>query len=336
MFMGTIDEEEGLPTRMPDLSDATGLRKCFITGIGGFLGSHLAEFLLERGGTVSGTIHRGSSHVTHLKDKLTLLPCDILSQEQMENAIVAAQPQVVFHLAAHTAPALSWKDPEAAFHVNVFGTINLLEALRKARLDPIIVMAGSSAEYGFSTPDEIPIKEEKPLRPGSPYAVSKVAADLMADLYCRAYRMKIIRVRLFWIMGPRKVGDVCSDFARGIVAVERGEQKALRVGNLETVRDFVAEGDAVQGLWFVAEKGAPGEVYNLCSGIGRKVRAILEILLAMATTPILVEPDANRLHPADVPVIVGDNSKLRALGWSPQVPLEQALANILDYWRGKR
>lgn len=310
--------------------------RCFITGIGGFLGSHLAEFLLERGGTVSGTIHMESSHVTHLKDKLTLLPCDILSQEQVEDAIVAAQPQVVFHLAAHTMPVLSWKDPEAAFQVNVFGTINLLEALRKARLDPIIVVAGSGAEYGFSTPDEIPIKEEKPLCPGSPYGVSKVAADQMAYLYCRAYGMKIIRVRLFWIMGPRKVGDVCSDFARGIVAVERGEQKALRVGNLETVRDFLAEGDAVQGLWIAAEKGAPGEVYNLCSGIGHKVRAMLDILLAMATTPILVEPDASRLRPADVPVIVGDNSKLRALGWSPHVPLEQALAHILDYWRDTR
>lgn len=307
--------------------------RVLITGIGGFLGSHLAEFLACQGRPVFGTVHRNTNGLKPVQEAVTLLPCDIVDRAQVEAAVLKARPKFVFHLAAQSLPMLSWKNPETTFKVNVFGTQHLLEAVRKAGLDPTIIVACSSAEYGFSSPEEIPIKETKKLRPASPYGVSKAAADLLAHLYWRAYGMKVIRVRPFFVIGPRKVGDVCSDFARGIVAVEREEQPSLKVGNLAPVRDFLDVRDAVQALWLLAEKGTPGEVYNLCSGVGHRVQEILNSLLSLAKVPVPVEPDPNRLHPIDEPALIGDNGRLRAVGWRAQRTLPATLAAILAYWR---
>lgn len=311
------------------------MKRSLITGIGGFLGSHLAEFLLARGIAVAGTVHKNDRSIRHLKDKLALLSCDILDAKQVEDVVRKAQPEVVFHLAAKSLPVLSWQDPEATFRVNVFGTLHLLEAVRNAGIDPVIVVACSSAEYGFGASDATPIKEERPLHPASPYGVSKVAVDLLAHLYWRTYGMRIVRVRPFFVTGPRKVGDVCSDFAQGIVAVEHGKQQVLKVGNLEAVRDFLDVQDSVRALWLVAQKAHPGEVYNICSGVGYKVGEVLQMLLAMARSPIRVEHDPARLRPADEPTVIGDNSKLRALDWEPQIPLRQTLEQMLNSWRSE-
>jgi GDP-4-dehydro-6-deoxy-D-mannose reductase len=226
------------------------------------------------------------------------------------------------------------EEPEATFQVNVLGTLNLLEVLRKAGLDPVVVVAGSSSEY-TATLDQAPIREDHPLLPDSPYGASKAAASLLALLYHSAFQMRVIVVRPSFVIGPRKVGDVCSDFARQVVAVEREKQPSLQVGNLEAVRDFLDVKDAVRALWLLAEKGEPGGVYNLCSGTGTKVGSVLEMFLAMASRPIPMEQDAGRLRPVDKPFVVGDNSRLRAQGWAPQVAMEQSLAAILDYWRGQ-
>lgn len=306
-----------------------------ITGVGGFLGSHLAEFLLAEAISVYGTVHKDARNVEYLKDKLTLLPCDILDRQQVEAAIAEAQPEVVYHLAAQSLPVLSWRHPEATLRVNVLGTLSLLEAVRKAGIDPTMVVACSSAEYGFSASDKIPIKEEEALHAASPYGISKVAVDLLCHLYWRAYGIRMVRVRPFFVIGPRKAGDVCSEFAQGIVAVERGHHEDLKVGTLEPVRDFLDVQDAVRALWLLAQKGSPGEVYNLCTGRGYKVRGILELLVAMAEKPIPIRQDPQALRPVDEPVIIGDNSKLRALGWEPQIPFEKTLADILHYWREK-
>lgn len=309
------------------------MKRCLITGIGGFLGSHLAELLLEKGFAVYGTCRQDTAAVEHIRDRLTLLPCELQEREQVEAAIAHAQPEVVYHLAAQSVPSLSWREPALTFLVNQMGTFHLLEALRRSAPAATVVMVGSSAEYGDSGRLRLPLREDQPLLPLSPYGVSKVAADLLARLYARIYGLRVIRARPFFITGPRKTQDVCSDFARGIVAVERGEQTSLRVGNLEPVRDFLDVRDGTRALFLLAERGMPEEVYNICSGVGRPVRAVLEILLSLATRPIPVEPDPSRLRPADEPVVVGDSSKLRALGWEPQVPLEETLRSMLDYWR---
>ena len=304
-----------------------------ITGCGGFLGSHLAEFLLAQGVAVYGTVHRDTKNVEHLKPRLTILPCDILDRPRMATILADVRPDVVVHLAGQTLPALSWRDAQTTFQVNISGTLCLLDAIREARGDPVVEVACSSAEYGCAGEDEIPIKETTPFRPASPYGVSKVAVDLLSRLYWQAYGMKVVRARLFFVIGPRKVGDVCSDFARGVVAVENGQSDRLKVGNLAAVRDFVDVRDAVRALWLLAEKGLPGEVYNVCSGVGHRVQEVLDTLIAMADRPMPVEQDPQRMRPSDEPAIVGDNSKLCALGWKPQIPLPETLATTLNFWR---
>jgi len=304
-----------------------------ITGAGGFLGSHLAELLVSRGLSVFGTVRRTDRDLERVDGTITLLPCDIRDRALVEAAVLKARPTLVFHLAAQSLPMLSWKDPESTFGVNVLGTQHLLEAVRKASPDSTVIVVCSSAEYGLGAPEEIPIQETKELRPASPYGVSKVATDLLALLYWRTYGMKVVRVRPFPVIGSRKVGDVCSDFAQGIVAVERGAQPSLKVGNLAAVRDFLDVSDAVQALWLLAQKGTPGEVYNLCSGVGHPVQEVLDILLSLARVPVPVEADPDRLRPADEPELIGDNSKLQALGWRAERALPSALTDILAYWR---
>ena len=163
--------------------------------------------------------------------------------------------------------------------------------------------------------------------------MSKVAVDLLAHLYWRAYGLRTVRVRPFFVIGPRKTGDVCSDFARGVVAVEKGERASLKVGNVDAVRDFLYVDDAVAGCQLLAEKATAGEVYNLCRDAGHRVGDLLEVLRGLAGRPIVVESDVTRLRPLDEPVVIGDNARLRALGWEPQVPISEALGHILDYWR---
>ena len=299
------------------------------------MGSHLADFALTRGWTVFGILRSESRNIAEIRHKVTVFRSDILDRTEVENAVQKVRPDVIFHLAAQSSPSVSWTEPQRTFHVNVLGTLNLLEAVRAAGLKPVVVVAGSSAEYGFSPPEEIPIKEDKPLRPASPYGVSKVASSALALLYHRAFDIRVVVVRPFFVIGPRKTGDVCSSFAQSIVAVERGEQTSLNVGNLETIRDFLDAEDALRALWLLAEKGVPGLTYNVCSGIGHKIEKVLEAFLRMGFRAIPVEHDPALLRPADEPVVVGDNSRLRALGWIPRVPLDDSLSRILDYWRSQ-
>jgi len=307
--------------------------RALITGVGGFLGSYLAEFLLAQGIAVSGTVHGDTRNIEHLKPRLTVLPCDILDKQRMTAAVAEAEPDVVVHLAAHTSPVLSWRNAEATFQVNVAGTLCLLDAIRDAGADPVVAVACSSAEYGFAGEDGMPIKETGEFQPASPYGVSKVAVDLLSRLYWQTQAMKIVRVRPFFVVGPRKIGDVCSDFARGIVAVEKGQSDSVSVGNLEAVRDFLDVRDAVSALWLLAEKGSPGDVYNLCSGVGHRVREVLELLITLSGNEIRYRVVQEKMRPDDVRTCVGDNLKLKALGWKPQIPLEKTLADMLDYWR---
>lgn len=306
---------------------------CLITGCGGFVGSHLAEFLLARELTVYGMVHHNRLNVDHLKPRLNIVDCDMLDKERLQSIVTELRPDFIFHLAAQSLILSSWQDPEKTIRVNVLGTVYLLESVRQAGIDPLVEIAGSSGEYGFVSKDEIPIKETRELHPTSPYGVSKVAEDMLARLYWQAYRLRIITVRPFHIIGPRKSSDACSDFARGIVQIEAGQKDSLSVGNLETVRDMVDVRDAAAAAWLLAEKGAPGEVYNICSGTGRKIKDVLDKMISLSRKPVKVCPAPNHLRPYDEPVLVGDSSKLRDMGWKPEIPIERTLSDILEYWR---
>jgi GDP-4-dehydro-6-deoxy-D-mannose reductase len=307
--------------------------RCLVTGVNGLLGSHLAQLLLANDAEVVGTYHRDRQHVRKLEPRLTLASCDLLERGQVEEIVRLARWDFIFHFAGQSYPSLSWSDPETTFRINLLGTLHLLESIRKSGLPARVVIAGSSAEYSGAGQDETPILETAPLAGSSPYGVAKLAGELLANLYAKAYGSEIVVVRPFFVVGPGKAGDVCSDFARGIVAVERGQQSSLPVGNLDAVRDFLDVRDAVRACWLLGQTGQSGQAYNLCSGTGIEVRELLRILCSFAAVPIEVKEDSSRVRAIDAPSVVGDNTRLRALGWRPQISIEQTLSDILAYWR---
>jgi GDP-4-dehydro-6-deoxy-D-mannose reductase len=316
-------------------------KRVLITGITGFAGSHLAEYLLERGDVEVFGIRRWRSrteHVQHLSDKLVIEECDLRDRSSVGRVIRDVRPDKIFHLAAQSYVVTSWHAPEESLTTNIIGNLNILEAVREAGLDPVIQVAGSSEEYGLVYSDEVPIRETNPLRPLSPYAVSKVGQDLLSYQYFKSYGIKVIRTRAFNHTGPRR-GEVfvSSNFAKQIVERELGLQEGpIKVGNLEAVRDFTDVRDIVKAYWLAAEKGEPGEAYNICSGKGYKIQEVLDKLLELARIEVKVEIDPQRLRPSDVPVLIGDCSKFtERTGWTPQIPFEQTLQEILEYWRNQ-
>ena len=313
--------------------------RILITGISGFAGSHLAEYFLNQGGhDVYGTIKWRSNrdNIRHFEGKIRLLECDIKDAFAMKTVIEAVKPDRIFHLAAQSYVPFSWRVPQETIDTNITGELNLFEAVRALKLDPLIHIAGSSEEYGLVHPDEIPITETNPLRPLSPYAVSKVAQDFLGYQYFKSYGMKIVRTRAFNHTGPRR-GEVfvTSNFARQLVEIELGRrQPVMHVGNLDAVRDFSDVRDVVRAYALVLEKGTPGEVYNIASGQGIKIKDLLEKLVDMARVKVKIEQDPNRLRPSDVQLLIGSPEKFqKATGWKPEIPFDQTLKDLMDFWR---
>ena len=313
--------------------------RVLITGITGFVGSHLAELVLSRGDAQVFGIRRMRSRLENVEaifDRVTWVECDIRDCASVERMIREVQPDLIFHLAAHSFVPSSWNAPEECFTTNVVGQLHLLQAVRHAGIDPRILLAGSSEEYGLVHPDEVPIRETNPLRPLSPYAVSKVSQELLGYQYFKSYGMQIIRSRAFNHTGPRR-GEmfVTSNFAKQIAQIEKGVQPpVLRVGNLEAIRDFTDVRDMVRAYWVALEKGESGDVYNICSGNGYAITEVLEILRRQSTVEISVSPDPSRMRPSDVPTLIGDNSKFcQVTGWEPRIGFETTMADLLDYWR---
>jgi GDP-4-dehydro-6-deoxy-D-mannose reductase len=314
--------------------------KALITGITGFAGSHLAEYLLAEHPEVEvfGTYRWRSrmDNVEHLRSKLKLLEADLRDYTSMQSALERARPDVVFHLAAQSFVPSSWSAPSETLTTNVAGQTNLFEAIRALRLDPVVQIACSSEQYGLVLPDEVPIKETNPLRPLSPYAVSKVAQDFLGYQYFQSYGLKVIRTRGFNHTGPRR-GQVfvTSNFCSQVAAIELGLQEpVIRVGNIEAIRDFTDVRDMVRAYWLAVTRARPGEVYNIATGNGIRIREMLDRILALSNVHVKVEVDPDRLRPSDVEILIGDSSKFRAdTGWEPRISFEQTLTDLLAYWR---
>jgi len=318
--------------------------KALITGITGFAGSHLAEYLLAEHPDVEifGT-YRWRSRMENLEhlgtllgDQVRLVECELRDPSSVRYALEESRPDVIFHLAAQSFVPSSWTAPGDTVSSNITGQVNLFESIRSLGLDPVVQIACSSEEYGMVLPDEVPIRETNPLRPLSPYAVSKVGQDLLGYQYFKSYGLKAVRTRGFNHTGPRR-GDVfvTSNFARQVARIELGlNEPVIRVGNLDAVRDFTDVRDMVRGYWLAVTKARPGEVYNIATGDGLTIRELLDKLVAMAQVEVRVETDPDRLRPSDVEILIGDSSKFRAdTGWEPQIPFEQTLRDTLDYWR---
>jgi GDP-4-dehydro-6-deoxy-D-mannose reductase len=314
--------------------------RALITGITGFAGSHLAEYLLNEHPEVEvfGTYRWRSrmDNVEHFRARVKLLEADLRDYTSMHAALEKSRPDVVFHLAAQSFVPSSWTAPNETLTTNVSGQTNLFEAVRALRLDPVIQIACSSEQYGLVLPDETPIKETNPLRPLSPYAVSKVAQDYLGYQYFQSYGLKVVRTRGFNHTGPRR-GHVfvTSNFCSQVAAIELGLQEpVIRVGNIEAIRDFTDVRDMVRAYWLAVTKARPGEVYNIATGSGIRIREMLERLIALANVEVKIEVDPDRLRPSDVEILIGDASKFKAdTGWEPRIPFEQTLNDLLDYWR---
>jgi GDP-4-dehydro-6-deoxy-D-mannose reductase len=316
--------------------------KALITGITGFAGSHLADYLLAEHPEVEVFgLNRWRSkmdNIEHLEGKVTLIEADLRDYTSMRRAVEKAQPDYIFHLAAQSFVPSSWIAPNDTFSINAQGQINLFEAVRELGLDPTIQLACSSEQYGLVHPEETPIKETNPLRPLSPYAVSKVAQDYLGYQYFQSYGIKAIRTRGFNHTGPRR-GHVfvTSNFCRQVAAIEAGRQEpVIRVGNLDAIRDFTDVRDMVRAYWLAVTKAKPGEVYNIATGIGIHIRDMLQMILDRSKVKVNIEIDPDRLRPSDVEILIGDSSKFRAdTGWEPQIPFEKTLGDLLDYWRDR-
>jgi len=314
------------------------MARVLITGISGFVGSHLAELFLEQGMAVYGTIRWRSKldNITHIQDKLRLIETDIKDAHSMQKTIDEVEPDYVFHLAAQSFVPTSWKAPSETVSANILGTVNLFEAIRNSNSDPRIQVAGSSEEYGMVFPDEIPIKETNPLRPMSPYAVSKVATDLFGYQYHQSYGLKIVRTRAFNHTGPRR-GEpfVTSNFAKQVAEIEKGlKEPVIHVGNLNAQRDFTDVRDIVNAYWLSVQKCEFGEVYNICSGVAREIQSVFDILQGMVDVQIEVKQNPDRMRPSDVEILKCDCSKFRErTGWVPKIAFKDTMKDLLDYWR---
>jgi len=312
--------------------------KALVTGITGFVGSHMAEFLLARGVDVYGTIRNRSrtEHIAGIEDDLHLVECELRDPYSVQQLVEDIKPELIFHLAAQSFVPTSWNSPIDTIHNNVAGQVNIMEAMRRFDNGCKLHIACSSEEYGHVEPHETPIRETNPLRPLSPYAVSKVAQEYLGYQYYRSYGLHIVPTRTFNHTGPRRGENfVTSNFAKQIAEIEKGRKPPiLYVGNLDAKRDFTDVRDVVRAYWLALEKGTAGETYNIASGTCIAIREMLELLLSLSTVAIDVQTDPSRLRPSDVEILYGDYGKFhRQTGWQPEIPFARTMADLLEYWR---
>jgi GDP-4-dehydro-6-deoxy-D-mannose reductase len=313
--------------------------RVLISGITGFVGSHLAEWALAQGADVIGSVRWRSNteHIDHIRDRITLVNAELRELSSARSLLERARADYIVHLAAQSFVGASWETPAETLLTNAISQMNLFEAMRQLGASARFLVIGSSEEYGLVYPDELPIRETNQLRPLSPYAVSKVTQDLMGFQYWKSYGLDIVRTRAFNHSGPRR-GDAfaTSSFAKQIAEAEAGlREPVVLVGDLKPTRDFSDVRDIVRGYWALLERGTPGEVYNLCSGVDWSIERMLNFLVSSSKLErVEIRPDPSRLRPSDVPTLRGCADKIQhAVGWTPHIPLEQTLGDLLEYWR---
>ena len=317
-------------------------KRALITGISGSGGSYLAEYICENQPQVE--LHglsrwhstTSSDNLHNVRDKVTVHECDLNDFSSTFTAIQNAKPDVIFHLAAHANVKASFTTPLAVLQNNIMGTANLYEAIRLADCDPVVQLCSTSEVYGQVLPEEVPITEENPQRPSSPYAVSKTAQDQLGYTYFRSYDMKVIRTRMFAYLNPRRTDLFATAFTRQVARIEAGLQDELLHGNLESVRTILDVRDAMESYWVAAMKCEPGEVYNIGGTKSLKVGEYLDILKSLASKPIKSRVNPDLLRPADVTLQIPKTDKFfEATGWQPKYDFESSVEYMLNYWRNR-
>jgi GDP-4-dehydro-6-deoxy-D-mannose reductase len=316
------------------------MKKALITGITGFAGSHLAEFLVaQQEYTISGTYNTSKTHknLQKIQDCLDLHQVDLTDYDGVKKVLQIVTPDVIFHLAAFPSPAESFKNPSAFLTNNISAELNILQATKELGfMETKILIVSSSEMYGAVLPENLPINEDTPLRPVSPYGVSKITQDYLGLQYFMAYHMPIIRVRPFGHIGPRLSAEFAvSAFSKKIAEIEKGiREPVLHVGNLESRRDLTDVRDMVKAYALLVERGEVGEVYNAGRGESFQMKDILTQLLSLSLMTIEVKEDPDLLRPNDIPELTCDNTKIGSVtGWKAEIPLEKSLEDTLNYWR---
>jgi GDP-4-dehydro-6-deoxy-D-mannose reductase len=313
--------------------------RLLVTGINGFVGGHLAERLLASGeGEVWGLARQPALALPQLHGRVQFVCADLYKLDQVVSALQSVRPDVIFHLAGQSNVPRSFADPADTLLTNVLAQLHLFQAVLRLHQSPVLLIAGSNEIYGKVQPAELPLNEDTPLRPVNPYAVSKAAQDLLTYQYHVSHELRTLQMRPFNHIGPRQSEHfVASAFAAQIARIEAGLQEPLlRVGNLAAERDFTDVRDVARGYELAVKHAQVGRAYNLGSGHAVSIRWLLDTLLTFSECDIAVEPDPSRMRPADVPRVVCDCRRFHEqTGWTPQIPLEQTLYDILEYWRAR-
>lgn len=319
----------------------SGKKTILITGGTGFAGSHLAQAISH-----AFDPEQLSLHLTHIapvpEEPKQLVPnatfhqVDLTDREQVDAVFETVMPDEVYQLASIAMVGNSHSTTETILQANTAIICHVLDAMREKSPSAKMVVISSAEVYGKSMPEELPISENHQLRPSNPYGVSKMTQDALARVYVESYGLHIVIARPFNHIGERQEpGFVVSDFAKQVVAIEQGKSAALKVGNLDAQRDFTDVKDIVQGYMTLMENGVPGEAYNLGSGTSHSMSDVVAILQELSNVTWDIEQDTSRLRPADIPIMVADSTKARALGWYPQSTMKDAVARTLSYWRKK-
>lgn len=319
--------------------------KVLVTGAGGMVGSHMVELLYKRGDEVVGIWHKNKKNIEQITLPIKFVQCDLRYAQGIDELIMDFMPEQIYHLAAQTYPTVSWVSPTETIDVNINSTINIYEAIKKARkykdnkYNPIVVVACSSAEYGETLNQmqglgEVYVKETAQLQPLHPYGVSKVGQDLISFQYFMNDHIRCIRARIFNSTGTRKVNDVTSDFTKRAVEAEKTSNWELKVGNLDTKRAIMDQRDLVKGLMLLAEKGKAGDVYNISSEYVYQMSDIVKMIEKQVGHKLEIKIDEKLIRPTDEKIIVGDITKLKEdTGWYQDIRMEQTISDMLDYWR---
>ena len=336
--------------------------KIIVTGANGFLGSNLIDFCIQKDFEIYALdkpdqTYRNLAHYTNGKiffsrkeklkifgeyiqiptntEKLKIVECDVKNVILLEKIIKNVKPTYIFHFAAQPLVIPSWENPVNTIKINVIGTLNIFEPIKKFKIKTRIIVACTSAEYGTTTKLNRPLKETDPLLAIHPYGISKIATELLARQYYLNFGIEIINLRFFNQTGPRKVGDACADFVSKVAKIELGLiEPIIEVGNLSSYRDFTDIKDSMKAIWLATTKGRPGETYNVCSHRKIQIREILDTVIGFSSKKIkVVENVPNKLRKIDEDVILGDNSKIKEdLGWEITISLEKTLEDMFNYW----
>lgn len=305
--------------------------KALITGVNGFVGEYLTAYLKSKDVDVFGTdiIEKQVDGLSHF------VKADLLDEKSANDLVADVKPDFVYHLAGQSNVGLSWAKPALTFRVNLAASVNMMDAVRKEAPNAKMLIIGSADQYGTVAPEMCPLKEDMPINPQSPYALSKAMQEQSAHFYIKHFGLNIVLVRAFNHIGPgQRTGFVIPDFASRIAKIEQGLLNRLEVGNLSAARDFSDVRDIVRGYYLLMEKGRCGEIYNIGSGTHTKISDILKLMLSYAAKDIDVYEDPAKMRPSDAPLIYGDCSKIRNdVGYIPEYRLEQTIQEVLDYWR---